>query len=145
MIVDGLPLPQELLVLLESGRWPRSSDEAHKQNACPLVPRERVRAMAPGERGIYLYPPPFHTIARGLRQANDSFYRQFGALEQLDPELAIEIGDFGMGADAPILLDYQKNSAQPQVLRLRWPGNGHPNYWETMCPDFRSFIEALGL
>jgi hypothetical protein len=37
------------------------------------------------------------------------------------------------------------NAANPRVIRLRWQGGGGPNRWVVMAPDFRSFVEGLGL
>jgi hypothetical protein len=145
MLVDGLPIPSLLLEALASGRWPRTSDESVRQNLRSLVPVERIRRLAPDESAIYLYPPPFATVARHLAGQGADFYRRFGAVDQLVPEAAIEIGDFGLGSDAPILLDYREGLTDPSVIRLCWPGDGQPNVWRVMAPDFPSFMLALGL
>ena len=143
MDADGLPLPQGLLNAIASGRWPRSGEESGKQELMRLFPKDRIQRLAPDEDRVYLYPPPFHTVARVLR--DDTFYRRFGAIEQIDPALTVEIGDFGLGSDAPIALDYRNTQESPQVIRLRWPGGGLPNQWEVMSPDFDSFARTLGL
>ena len=57
----------------------------------------------------------------------------------------LDIGDFGLGSDAPILLDYRGDVANPRVIRLRWAGGGKGNEWVVMAPDFSSFVAALGL
>jgi len=145
MRVDGLLLPQPLVEALESGRWPRTAAEAVKQNLHCLVAEERIRGFAPDESIIYLYHPPFHTVASVLAGRDATFYHQFGMLEQIVPEAAIEIADFGLGSDAPILLDYRASPTDPSVIRLCWPGDGRPNCWKVMAPDFSSFIKALGL
>jgi hypothetical protein len=145
MLVDGLPVPLLLLETLDSGRWPRTVDEANRQNLFPLVPEDRIRRLAPEEATIYLYPPPFATVARHLSGEGADFYRRFGVVEQLVPEVAIEIGDFGLGSDAPILLDYRDSLTDPSVIRLCWPGDGQANVWRLMAPDFPTFMKALGL
>lgn len=145
MLVDGLPVPLLLLEALDSEKWPRTTDEAIKQNLRCLIPEERVRRLAPDESKIYLYPPPFATIARHLAGQGADFYHKFGMVDQLVPEAAFEIGDFGLGSDAPILLDYRESSTDPKVIRLFWPGNGMPNVWRVMAPDFSSFMKELGL
>ena len=66
-------------------------------------------------------------------------------MHEIIPEAAIEIADFGFGADTPILLDYRRNSAEPSVVYLEWPGGGKPNFWAEMAPDFASFAEMVGL
>jgi len=145
MFVDDLPVPLLLLEALDSGRWPRTTDEAIKQNLRSLVPEKRIRRLAPDESKIYLYPPPFATIARHLAGQGADFYRKFGMVDQLVPEAAFEIGDFGLGSDAPILLDYRESSTDPKIIRLCWPGNGMPNVWKVMAPDFPTFMKELGL
>lgn len=88
---------------------------------------------------------PSVPLQKPLRGPDDSFYRKFGALHQIDPALTVEIADFGHGSDSPIALDFQNNREAPQVIRLFWPGEGQPNYWEIISPDFDSFAKAIGL
>jgi hypothetical protein len=145
MRLNGLLIPQLLLTALKDGRWPRTAAEGVRQNLRPLVPVERIRRLAPDESSIYLYAPPFQTVAEHLAGKGREFYARFGALDQLVPEAAVEIGDFGLGSDAPILLDYRTDAAAPRVIRLLWPGSGSPNRWVEMSPDFANFFTALGL
>ena len=63
----------------------------------------------------------------------------------IDFDLALDIGDFGLGSDAPILLDYCEDAARPRVLRLEWSHDGSDNRWVVMASDFASIVEALGL
>lgn len=138
MQVHGLLIPELLLTLLAESRWPRDADEALGRT---FVSEDRIRRL----REICLYPPPFRTLAQGLADGGDRFYAAFGALHELVPEAAIPIADFGLGADAPILLDYRAGPADPAVITLEWPGDGEPNYWAVMAPDFASFVDMLGL
>ena len=144
MLIDGLPIPEMLLAAVDAGKWPRTAEEALKQNLHSLVAEDRIRRLAAEESKIYLYPPPFHTVAQVVVHDAADFYAKFGALNQLVPEAAVEIADFGLGSDAPILLDYRADPNNPKVIRLRWPGNGAANQWVVMAPDFRSFANALG-
>jgi hypothetical protein len=94
--VEGLLLPQELCRLVEAGHWPRSQVESNRQQlADPPIPRELVERLAPGEPSIYLYPPPFRTIASTAHDERD-FWETFGALHELHPRRSILIGDFGL-------------------------------------------------
>ena len=127
--------------MLAEGRWPRTSDEALKQNLYSRVPEDRNRTL----RRIYLYAPPFHTVARIVAGGDLGFYSRFGALHELVPEASVEIGDFGLGSDAPILLDYRAGPTEPQVIHLQWVGGGEPNNWVVMAPSFAEFVELLGL
>lgn len=54
------------------------------------------------------------------------------------------IGDFGLGSDSPIILDYAQDSTNPPVFRLRWGQNGH-NEWVPGARDFDEFAIMLGL
>lgn len=136
MHIDGLAIPDLLLELIESGRWPATADEAARQMVRPFIAEDRNRRL----RRIQLYSPPFHTLAHC---SESDFYRQFGALHTIAPELAIAIAEFGIGEDTPILLDYRRSRTQPRVIRLEWDRGG--NEWIEMTPDFASFVELLGL
>ena len=141
MTVDGLLIPERLRAMLAEGRWPRTAGEAAEQNLHSRVPEDRNRTL----RSIYLYAPPFHTVARIAAGGGMGFYSQFGALHELVPEASVEIGDFGLGSDAPILLDYRAGAADPRVLHLAWAGPPATNAWVVMAEDFDAFVELLGL
>jgi hypothetical protein len=61
----------------------------------------------------------------------------------IDYDLAIIIGDFGLGSDAPIALDFREDATNPRVIRLSYSGGR--SRWISLAPDFASFVEALGL
>jgi hypothetical protein len=42
-----------------------------------------------------------------------TFWPPFCALEQITPDPSILIGDFGLGSDSPILLDYMRDATKP--------------------------------
>jgi hypothetical protein len=140
MVVDGLLIPDQLQAMLAGGRWPRTADEASKQNLHSRVPEDRNCRL----RRVYLYAPPFHTLAR-VAAGGDDFYSRFGALHELVPELSVAIGDFGLGADAPILLDYRAGPTEPRVIHLEWADRGDANYWVVMAENFAEFVDLLGL
>lgn len=116
------------------------------QQSRPLVPAERVRLFAEDESLICLAPPPFSTIAQE-RDAGGSgdFWPRFGALDQIEPEKALSIGDFGLGSDSPIVLDYARDAMNPPVLRLRWRSRDGANEWVQGARDFDEFATMLGL
>ncbi len=141
-----LLLPLGLIRLLTTGVWPSADGPSMgAQQLDPLVSADRVRRFAPEESLICFAPPPFRTIAQGraLGGAGD-FWERFGALDQIVPEKAVVIGDFGIGADSPIILDYSRNLSNPPVLRLRW-GPNKRNEWVQGARDFDDFAEILGL
>ena len=143
MIVDELPLPPQLLSALEAGRWPRTPDEALGQNLESRVPLDRLQAFAPDEDRLYLYPPPFRTVSRLLATHEGDFWRRHGALESIVPELALVIGDFGLGSDAVIILDYRDDRTRPSVWRLRWM-RPQANCWLRCARDFEELVRLFG-
>jgi len=118
----------------------------NEQQLRPIISKDRVRKFAAEETLVCLQPPPFPTIAK-VRAAGGArdFWERFGALGQIDPELAVIIGDFGLGSDSPIILDYAQNPSNPPVRRLRWGSQGHGNEWVTGTFDFDEFAKILGL
>jgi hypothetical protein len=141
MVVDGLLIPDLLVSMLAEGRWPHNTDEASKQHLLSRVPEDRNRRL----RRIYLYAPPFRTVAKVVAGGGRDFYAGSGALHELVPEASVAVADFGLGADALILLDYRAGPADPRVIHLEWADRGEPNYWIVMAPDFASFVDMLGL
>jgi hypothetical protein len=144
--VSMLPLPELLLRLIDSGVWPSSNGPSMtRQQLKPLFTEENVRRFAKEESLICLQPHPFPTVAseRDAGGAGD-FWERFGALHQIDPKMAVIIGDFGLGSDAPIVLDYSRNAVDPPVMRLRW-GPNQKNEWVQGAQNFREFASILGL
>lgn len=140
-----LAIPVRLAALLDAGLWPRNDREASAQNLRPLVSPDRVRLFAPEENTVYLQPPPFPTLAQEAGVPVKPFWSRFGALDQIKPECALIIGDFGLGSDAPIILDYRNAAAGPSVLRLRWSERGDQNQWIQCVATFEEFADLLGL
>ena len=140
-----LPLPARLVALLDSGVWPATHEQALRQNLRPLIPTERVRRFAPEESVIYLERPPFKTVAQEAGEPVKAFWATFGALDQIDPTHSLIVADFGLGSDAPIILDYRDPSRAPRVLRLRWSARGESNQWVQCAADFDQFADLLGL
>ena len=69
------------------------------------------------------------------------------AIHEIEPSLTLIIGDFGLGSEAPIALDYRKNIDNPSVIRLHW---GRPvtrryenNHWIEIAPSFAEFAQML--
>src|SRR5262252_4655724 len=92
---SNLPLPKRLLNLIEAGRWPRTHEEELHQNIQPLVSKETIRSFAPDQDRIYFVRPPFNTVAELIAGHEREFWSRFGALEQINPDLSIFLGDFG--------------------------------------------------
>jgi hypothetical protein len=131
---------------LEAGIWPSGSGPSkNAQELAPLIPADRARRFAAEESQICLQPFPFPTIAqeRAAGGAGD-FWERFGALDQIVPEKALIIGDFGLGSDSPIILDFSRDLSNPPVLRLFWGPDGRTG-WVQGARDFEELAEMLGL
>jgi hypothetical protein len=147
MLVDGLPIPGRLITMIDRGLWPSTEAESRRQNSHSLVTAERIHLFAPEEDKLYLMAPPFHTVAT-IRQSQSmgKFWDRFAAPEGISPELSIDIGDFGLGSDSPILLDYRVDRNNPTVIRLKWrKAVGLPNIWVRCADNFDAFADMLGL
>jgi hypothetical protein len=142
--VGSLLIPKRLLALIDSGFWPRTSGEERQQILHPLVTRESILLFAPEEERIYFVKPPFHTIEKRVNGKENEFWSKFGAPEGVSPELSISIGDFGLGSDSPILLDYRQDRSNPAVIRLKWR-KPESNVWVLCANSFDEFADMLGL
>jgi len=175
-VVDRtLAVPALLQDLVQQGVWPADWDQARdfesaysdsdassrhrtellKRYGPKKVPLERIRLIHPNETRLCLFPPPFlpsrqHThCAWHLKGPAEGFF----APEEIDRDLMIEIGDFGHGADQPIILDFQKDPKAPNVCRLvlsivRSGPEGRRkswnNHWIEIAPSFDHFARLLG-
>ncbi len=105
-----------------------------------------MRKFATGESLICLQPPPFPTIAQVCAAgAAGDFWERFGALQQIDPQRVLIFGDFGLGSDSPIILDFGRDASNTPVLRLKWGPRGQGNERVQGAEDFNEFAEMLGL
>lgn len=145
--VAGLatPLPAELVALIVDHVWPWTVNEVEQQLFWSLVDREATRTVDQTALHLTL---PLVTVAREL--ATPPYYHEviLARWNELETERAVLLGDFGIGSDAPIVLDYRVTPAR--VLTLSW----HPRAegervaraeWIEVAPSFSSFIAAIGL
>jgi hypothetical protein len=139
-------LPARLDALIGAGRWP-TRDTVNSQNLRPLVKPERVQLFAPGETFIFFCSSPFHTVAdEATGKMLTLFWSKYGALEMISPKDAIIIGDFGLGSDAPIILDCREGTSDPPVLYLRWARDGsRTTAWTKGADSFTEFADLLEL
>ena len=145
MIVDGLPIPDELLDLLAGGHWPCNGHQAQRQFLNSMVPAEVVRRIAEDETQLYLLSPPFRTV-KARYEGGEHFWKwEMAVPDGIAFESSVVIADFGIGSDAPILLDYRFGPAQPRVLRLKYSRGGKSNAWILTAETFREFADKLEL
>ena len=136
------PVPKTLRMLIDCGVWPTNYNNVVTN---PLqIPIGRLKDTLPEENEICLYAYPFFTIAEQMRRLNQlTFYSEFGSIEELDTDKALEIGDFGPGSDALIVLDYRYNETEPAVLAQKWE-NGTTN-WVQIAANFDEFAAMTRL
>ncbi len=139
-----LRIPILIEEMIATGRWPRNSDESIRQNLQSLATPERIAMLAAEESHLYLLPPPFATVTEHAKH-NKFWYDPMSAPHMIDFDLSIDIGDFGLGSDAPILLDYRDDLQNPSVIRLQWSSDGANNRWVPMAKDIQHFVDVLGL
>lgn len=135
-------IPIEIRSLIESGIWPKNEKESIRQNIHILISKENLKKIAPDEEYIYFYPPPFEIVESSIEKQKE-FWIEYGAIDSIVPEKCIIIGDFGLGSDAAIILDYSEDKKKPSVKRQVWSKEG--NYWEIMANSFSDFIKLIEL
>jgi hypothetical protein len=151
MYVCGLQMPPLLVDLLDAGAWPTARDPLGHPNLVGEV----VTALAPDEHEIYLYRPPFKTVAQRIADGQPTWTMPWSAPTEIDFEAVVVIADFGWGSDSPIILDYAQNRDKPIVRRLLWPRDCPPDtpneevfarlHWVTLTATFDEFADRLGL
>jgi hypothetical protein len=153
--MEQLAIPALLEEMIATARWPTSAAKAQSQNLRSLVSKDRLQTIAPEEGDLFLYAPPFQTVATLIARGEVFWDRPSSDPSGLVRDKALAIGDFGLGADAPIVLDYRDNPDNPTVRYLQWifiageqpgtPNFGSQNSWVVLAPSFEAFVERLGL
>ena len=129
-----MKIPKELIRLIDSGWWPTMD------NVQALVPPEKVKRISQIDDKIYFFPPPFRIVAENVKD-NPSFWESpIAATHEIDIDKAIDIGDFGLGSDSPILLDYRRSNVEPSVIFLKY---GETNHWHQCASTFKDFLDIL--
>jgi len=139
----NLLIPPEIELLMKKDIWPDSYEKELKQNSKAIFPIEHLKHIIPEEETIYFGRPPFRTVRQDLKSDTSNYWSEFGAVSEINPDLSIIIGDFGLGSDAPLILKYESQNSTPSVWKLVWAEKG--NYWREVSPSFKEFLEALGL
>lgn len=83
---------------------------------------------------------PFKKISDTLL-GEGNFWNQWGAINQITPELTLIIADFGIGSDTCLILDYRENIDTHSLCRLvRNNRDKDGNYWEKVSNDSENFV-----
>ena len=150
----------DLILVLANSRWPAyETDSAvrnqviNAQSRAPLVDPALLRVAAPNEVGIVLIPPPYQPVlvevewyrARAAQHLGGyDYWKEHGALGEIDPAEAILIADFGHGSDTAAIMDFRYDPAP--ILRLHWSGrDGEHNHWDRMADSIQDLLEKLDL
>ena len=148
MSSHSLPIPQRLQSLVDAGVWPRDVNDCGKQNLESWVAATLIKKLADNEDRIYFYPPPFRTVAEVIQneQEFEFWNSDHAAPNEIQFERSLILGDFGLGSDSPIILDYLNSETTPCVKRLKWgPVPRCVNHWVEMAPSFKEFADTLKL
>jgi hypothetical protein len=135
--INDLPLPRELLELIDAGRWQCPQDQS------------KVNLVFPDRVELKLYSIEYMPI-ENKHWLNETKPMFVGVPDSeippgdIDPHLSILIGDLGLGSDQPIALDYRLSLDCPRVLTLQWSCDETPNRWVEIAPNVRVFSELLG-
>ena len=146
MRVHEFNIPPTIIQLIDDGIWPSDPGKVNFQEFEPIVKREIVRKLFPGNDKIVLMAPPFHTISDEVKQGNDFWVRHLTNPGEIDYDKAIIFADFGLGSDSPIILYYKKMD-RPAVLYLNWGFDGGELHhsWVKSHESIDDFCVDVGL
>jgi hypothetical protein len=133
-----MPLPSDLISLIEAGRW-----------RCP-VDLSGVDRLFPDRGEFKLYTleyMPFEnhwwiTRTASMFVGSPDPVRVPG---DIDPKRSVLIGDLGIGYDQPIALDYRPSMEDPVVLTFEWSDIARDNRWVRVASNIKGFAELIGL
>jgi uncharacterized protein (TIGR02996 family) len=131
--VSGLLLPSELIDVLEKKRWGCQEAQYARDESWSMYTYShelmRINTENVCERLQWLGTPD------AVHPPGD-----------IDPRLAVMIGDEGMPADISYALDYRMSFRQPRVLEYSLyfeSENVHGQRWTVFAPSFRSLWERV--
>lgn len=132
--------------MIEAGTWPGTRAAVMAQSEFPIVPNDVVSAVIPGEERIYFFSPPFLT-AQQASEGGEEY--PIGPDDTSIPDLGqlLVIGDFGLGSESSLLLDYSQPDSKPRVARLvsfAVP-DGYDNQYSILAESFAEFCQLVGL
>lgn len=130
-------LPKELRKLIDCKQWPLNSDQLNSQSE--VFPKEVVQKLFPEEEELFFKTIPFLTVAQLLNSREKSYWESpVAKVDQIEPEKTLIIGDFGLGSDTTLALDYRYE--EPKVIKLVYNEK-----WITVAENFRKLSEKLEL
>ena len=151
MIINGLVISGEMENLLDNDRFHSPQDtESFRALVEPYFPGNAHDLI----KDFRFYP-------RGLIQGETmGLYKWFGGGDQimmlgkrdesqkpgnLDPAKAVLMGDFGIGSDTGIAMDYRENIVSPRILIHVWGRRPEAeNKWVVLTNTFEEFLSESG-
>ena len=145
-----MKIPNIIQKLIENEFWPNKNN-VDQQNIKQLVDFNLIKQIIPEEDNLYFYSPPFVTINRLLKRG-DAFFLMpevKDSLEQIDVNKTVLIGDFGIGSETELALNYSDSENYPSVIRLKWfyDYDNHLRWakWVRVSDSFDEFARLAGL
>ena len=133
-------LPERILQLEACGIWPTEKSGMNAQDVEPITKEKLVKKIAPDENYIcFASIKNFYLLSEEFE--HNQVMKEFGAVNEIDPKSCLIIGDFGIGSDSYIVLDYSDNKLAPSVKRLAWNKGG--NTWEKLASNVDEFFDIL--
>jgi hypothetical protein len=156
--VNGLPLPDLLVRLIQRNAWRLPGDEVVRKLIPflqgPLVAYETIETIA---RYSFHWPPDDELdederelsrleqeeIEMSFRMAHGSRARRALELPWLDLDYAVFLGG---GDEEFIALDYRTDVRDPRVVATDWSlMESQGARWREVSPTFTQFVKSLGL
>jgi hypothetical protein len=144
--VNGLPLPDLLISLIQHKRWVHPGDERIRE----LIPffgepvdlLQSVESMQRESSGFLADDPTMSTLFHEVRGSKANGRVE---LPWLDVEFAVFVAvNRFPGDDIGIALDYRTDSNDPRVVANDW-GMDRGCIWREVTPSFSTFIQSLRL
>lgn len=144
---SSMQLPPELMTLIDQAIWPISGEATSNSATNQRVDRKQLARLIPDESGIHFYSPPFLTILEEIARGSAYWKMPETVVDQIAPEKALILGDFGHGSDTVLALDYRSSLTEPSVMRLQWALSNpkQNNRWVLVSPSFGEFCRTIGL
>ena len=128
-------LPSLLREMLANGAWATTGNEVDDR-----IPLRVARRWDSAASGIHLTRPSL--LVEDIRHVPE--LGELWNVTDVDPEECVVIGDFGIGSDNPIVLDFAY--APPTVRTQDFGRRGELGpVWITIATSFDDFVELLGL
>lgn len=121
--------------MLESGAWATSGNEVDDR-----IPLGVARRWDSAAIGIHLTDPSL--LVDDIRRVPE--LGELWNVTDVDPAECVVIGDFGIGTDNPIVLDFAHDPPMVRTMDFGRQGESGP-VWITIATSFDDFVELLGL